>query len=358
MRCETVTQVDPEQIVFSKVYGDAVASLDLDRLDVAVAYMTRSGLPILKDTIGRDVTFSRWVIGVDDLVTEPKALKTILDLDGSEVKVASSGSPYRFHPKIYLMWSSTRPELCVSYVGSANFTRGGLVNNTEAGVVLISENIEDAELLKSQWQSFWDMGLLLDQDSLDRYKAKYKLARKARSKLDASIEKDILGGEAIIEVIIDDAVLLFDGQPNTANVAWLECASPSAGGRDLEFPAAVMPFFRLTGERAERRFRTLNGHVFDLVFTMRQDNQMWRLLFSSESIMSAIGRQNLRPLEGGGNRSDLAVVFVRSNVVGVDFDVEMVVIGSREHANLITQSQDSGILQRTRGAGGRNFGYF
>ena len=98
-----------------------------------------------------------------------------------------------------------------------------------------------------------------------------------------------------------------------------------------------------------------NGQSFPLKFTMRHDNQMWRLLFSRESIHAAIGRESLRPV-AGENRSDLAISFERRD--DGDYNVQMHVIGSPEHARLIQESRAVGGLSRTRDPGGRYFGLY
>src|SRR3546814_6652717 len=92
------------------------------------------------------------------------------------------------------------------------------------------------------------------------------------------------------------SVPLFNGDPAQATVAWTEGASPSAGGRDLEFPRAMMPFFGLTRSPSTKRFRMSNGQIFHLTFTMRADNQMWRLMFSRDAIFAGIGRESLRQI--------------------------------------------------------------
>ena len=97
--------------------------------------------------------------------------------------------------------------------------------------------------------------------------------------------------------------------------------------------------------------------VFPLTFTMRADNQMWRLMFSRDAIFAGIGRESLRPVAGKTNRSDLAIVF--SHATGArDFDVDLVVIGSPQYAALMARTQAVGVLERTRDPGGRYFGYY
>jgi len=357
MKFELVTQMGDHDAVFERVFGNAANSGDLDRLDVAVAYATGTGIPKLMGPIDREVPVSRWVIGIDDAVSQPSAIEQIRSIPGSEVRLASRAPHCRFHPKIYQLWSSTKPHLCVSYVGSGNFTSNGLLRNVEAGVVLSAESHQEADALRSQWRSFWDIGHALTQAGLDLYKNAYNTARTARAASDKKVKDEVLDKDTISNILDITGETNFDGTPQSATIAWLECGSASAGGRDLEFPAPVVPYFRLHGERIEKELRTPNGSVFTSTFTMRQDNGMWRVLLSSDAINSAIGRPNLRPV-AGGNRSDLAIIFRRSTDAAADFDIEFVTIASQEYENLVTETRKKGTLERTRGPRGRNFGYY
>lgn len=358
MRTVLITQLSADEPVFEEVFGEATNIANLDRLDVAVAYATTSGIPFLMDTIRRNMPVSRWVIGIDDAVSQPAAIEQIYNMPGAEIRLASKGPRHRFHPKIYQLWSSTDPEICVSYVGSGNFTANGLQQNAEAGVVLISESAEETAIIREQWQSFWELGHPLTPLSLERYREAYNAVRAARAAADRAVREEVLDDVAITHILDVAPGLAFDGTPQSATLAWLECGTASAGGRDLEFPAPMVPYFRLQGDRAVNALRMLPGNnVFNLVFTMRQDNGMWRVLLNSDAIEAATGRTNLRPI-AGGNRSDLAIVFRRTNDAEADFDVQFVEIGSAQYDELVQDTQTHGVMDRTRGARGRNFGYF
>lgn len=144
--------------------------------------------------------------------------------------------------------------------------------------------------------------------------------------------------------------------PKAHRVAWLEVGSASAGGRDLEFPKAMMPYFALTGSKEARKFITVDGQKHALEFTKRVQNDMWRLMFSSASIQSAINRTTMRPTSGA-NRSDLAVVF-RRRLGTNEFDLQLLEISSPAFKNLVAQSKAiHGEFVTTTAPGGRRYGY-
>ena len=346
-----VAQGEPNGSTLAGAIKAALTGKNLDRLDVAVAYATRSGLTALRNAADGFPEVSRWVVGLDDAITQPEALDDLLILPGAAVRLASlSAQGRRFHPKIYCFWSNLDAGACVCVIGSANMTLHGLNRNSETAVILVAENADDANTLKSGWNSMWTLGEDATVESVEVYREFHAKARKAKRRMEKI-------GAVLIQPEAEEPISLFDGNPATATVAWTEGASPSAGGRDLEFPRKLIPFFNLGGSPSTKMIRMPNGHVFPLTFTMRDDNQMWRLMFSRDSISAAVGRESLRPVDGGSNRSDLAIVFSRAKAPA-DYDVRMVLIGSDEHQKLIDQSKEVKGLDRTRDPGGRCFGFF
>jgi hypothetical protein len=294
------------------------------------------------------------VVGLDDAITQPAAIDTLASLANAQVRLASLASQgRRFHPKLYCLWSSTNPAICLAVIGSANMTLHGLNRNGEVGAILMAESAAEANMLKSAWEQMNALGRDLQDCDLAAYRAAHQKARKARRRI---VDAGIVPADPEAEEELG-AVPIFNGEPSQATVAWTEGASPSAGGRDLEFPRAMMPFFKLARSPITKRFRMANGQVFPLTFTMRTDNQMWRLLFSRDAIFAGVGRESLRPVAGNTNRSDLAIVFSRATA-GADFDINLVVIGSPQHASLLARSQAVGVLSRTRNPGARYFGYY
>lgn len=333
--------------------ADAAAAGDFDRLDVAVAYATKQGLLTLKGALGGFPDKSRWVVGLDDAITQPEALTYLTNLPGARLRLAQLAPDRRFHPKLYCLRNSANDAIAVSAIGSGNMTLRGLRRNGEAAVLLTAESTVDASALKAQWKTLWSLGDDATQPVIQAYADAYQKAKKQRAKVvDLGVAPPEPEPDAPVPV-----VAIFDGNPASATIAWTEGGSPSAGGRDLEFPRAMMPFFRLNASPVHKRFRMANGQVFLLTFTMRADNQMWRLMFSRDAIFAGIGRENLRPVAGTSNRSDLAVVFERSGS-GADYDVRLLPIGSAPYNALVARSHAIGVVDRTRNPGGRNFGYY
>lgn len=348
MKTVLIAQGPKGNVSLEDALSKAAGSTKFDQLEVAVAYATLQGIKTLTKLLSRLPAESWWIIGLDDAISQPEAIEHLMALPGTHVRLAALAPQRRFHPKLYCLSSSAHPDRGVSAVGSSNMTLNGLRKNGEAAVILTAESAAETQTLREQWSSLWALGTNATQAAVDDYKVRYKAARKARKIVESL-------GAAPPEPEPDAPVSMYDGTPASASVAWTEGASPSAGGRDLEFPRLMMPFFALGASPTTRRFHMPNGQSFPLKFTMRHDNQMWRLLFSRESIHAAIGRESLRPV-AGGNRSDLAISFERRD--DGDYNVQMHVIGSPEHARLIQESRAVGGLSRTRDPGGRYFGLY
>ena len=209
----------------------------------------------------------------------------------------------RFHPKLYCLWSSSRKHKGVTIIGSGNMTLNGMLHNGETAVLLESESPEETKALRGQWKAMWRLGARATQGAIDSYRVGYVQARKRRRELvDLELSPPEPEPDAAVEIRAG-AVSGF----SDANLVWLDAGTASAGGRDLELPRQMVPFFALKKSPSPRSFEMRDGRRFTLTLTERTDNDMWRLMFSSASIRSAIGRESLRP-ESGETRSDLAVV--------------------------------------------------
>ena len=353
MKMKLVSQAGNEHSSIENKIQSACKGLNLDRLDVAVAYATMPGLKLLELALGGLPSKSRWVIGLDDAITQPEAIEYLMQLRGSKVRVGKMSAATRFHPKLYCLWSSSFDDQCISVVGSGNLTLNGLRTNGETAAILIAESKSEAMQLKKQWKNMWQLGEELDLEQLQSYRELYMQAKKLRKKL---IKLGVVPPDQSLDDKIEEKPS-YNGNPESAHIAWLEAGTASAGGRDLEFPKKMMPFFELSRKKETRKFLMATGAEHELTFTERMDNQMWRLLFSSASIRAAIGRDTMRP-ESGVNRSDLAVVFRKING-SKNFQVEMLKADSSAFIDLVQKSKSiNASFVTTKRPGGRKFGFY
>ena len=335
---------------------ETLIGIKIDRLDVAVAYATVPGIIALEKAVTAFPGASRWVVGLDDAITQPEAIVRLMEMPGATVRLATlAAQGRRFHPKVYCLWSSVVPERCVLSVGSGNMTLNGLRKNGEVAAILSASSAKESDELKAIWAEMWELGTPATQGELDEYRGRYQLARKARKAVTAAgaappdPEPD--------ELVIDDVAL--NGEPTTATFSWLDAGSATAQGREVELPRAMVPYFGVgpqTASPVQLRLRQANGRVDLLPLTMREDNSMWRIAFTSAAINAGTGRNTLRPV-AGGNRSDLAVAFARTGKHR--FDLEFVPLGSARYQSLVAKATAAGAYHRTRKTSdGRSFGFF
>ena len=101
-----------------------------DQVDLAVSFTRSTGVQLLKDPIEERLAQGgklRILTSTYQHLTEPQALRSLMSLGpGLDCRVQQGADA--FHPKFWLFRSDARTE---AWVGSSNFTRGGLSTNVE-----------------------------------------------------------------------------------------------------------------------------------------------------------------------------------------------------------------------------------
>lgn len=336
----------------------AVSNTTFDRIDVAVAYATVSGIETLRKALGSFPVTSRWIVGLDDAISQPGALEYIKTLPGSTLKIAAlSSTGRRFHPKLYRLWSSQDSSKGVIVIGSGNMTRNGLINNGEAAILLVAESNADVGEHATSWDELWAIGKVATDKDIADYRAKYKEAKKLRKTLvDLGVSPpdppspkpgQDLGKNPVWEV-----------HPKSANGVWIDIGSAMGKGREVELPRVLMPYLGIqdgTPSPQSRQFLLSNGKTKSLSFILREDNQMWRISFSKD----VPGSDNLREVVGGKlQRSTKAVSFIRKTPaakIAISFDD----VGGQDYQKWQEASENANASGRTRaGPSGRNYGFF
>lgn len=336
----------------------AVSNTAFDRVDVAVAYATVSGIETLRKAIGSFPVSSRWIVGLDDAISQPGALEYIKTLPGSILKIAAlSSTGRRFHPKLYRLWSSQHNSKGLVVIGSGNMTRNGLINNGEAAILLFAESAADVSKHAASWDELWAIGKIATDKDIADYRAKYNAAKKVRKTLvDLGVSPpdppalkpgQDLGKDPVWEV-----------HPVSANGVWIDIGSAMGKGREVELPRVLMPYFGIqdgTPSPQARQFLLSNGKTKSLSFILRENNQMWRISFSKD----VPGSDNLREYVGGKlQRSTKAVSFIRTSPgskISISFDD----VGGQDYQKWQDSSENANASGRTRaGPSGRNYGFF
>ena len=330
-----------------------------DRLDVAVAYATLDGVKALYEALNGIPVQTRWVVGLDDAVTQPGAIERIKAFDGSRLKVISFASQNRrFHPKFYRLWSSTDAALSYLVVGSGNLTSYGLKRNGEAFSILEAES--DLDVIEHD--AAWDMLEAASIEPTDAiiadYKTKYAKAKDARKQIaDAGAAPSEPAPAQPGAPLFQHPALEVD--LTVTAWAWLDIGSATAQGREIELPRDMTPYFGIsptTGATRTCEFTLPNNAKMQIVLTYREDNAMWRIPMPAAAIQSLVGRPTFRPAVGG-NRSPEAITFKR--IGKRQFKVQAVPINGPEYLQLQNASLAvNGLARTSTSENGRNYGFF
>ena len=283
-----------------------------NEVSVAVAYSSVAGARCFYDAVHahrEDVRF-RWLVGLDDFITQPGVIDFCLNLPNSVTKVYSSpGNHTRFHPKIYL-FDDKRNKRAVSIIGSANLTYAALNTNCEAVSVLSSESTNETERLREFFDCAWSLGTDPDEQLMAKYRATFEKLKTQRSFV-LQAETLRVPPKKRGEVLVTDGAQV---DPSTASICWIEVGKNTALGRELEFKAEQALFFGLDQQGQPPQYREFvvsDGRTVPMRLKF-QGNSMWRLQLSRDVPEVATG---LRPaLNGRLGRSPFVAVFERTSV--------------------------------------------
>ncbi|MBL8080468.1 MAG: phospholipase D family protein [Anaerolineales bacterium] len=315
-------------------------------VQVAMAYASIAGVRTFLDVFANNkIEKSQWLIGLDDAITQPGAIKLLLGLENSEVRIVKlfeDGA--RFHPKVARFRSLNRMVGELLVMGSANLTNRALAGNSEAVVFIESKNPEEKNMFSKIWADLWLQGHTPKRHELSEYERVFKLASNSRKVLRKKIQDKPLKQNRPIKILENDNAEL---DPSHARVCWIECGNVTAMGRELEFKAEQGLFFGLEptgGHERIFRFRVSNGLTINLKMKYQQ-NHMWRLQMNNN--VPEVQR-GLRPIASNGalGRSDEVAIFTRTKEAD-RFALSFVKLNSREFAKIKKASLQSGTVGQT-----------
>lgn len=283
---------------------------NFDSLRVAVAYATVSGVRSLLSAFdGQSLQKSRWVIGLDDAVTQPGAIEFLRTLKNGEVRLASfEAVGRRFHPKLYAFSKIDDANAVTVMIGSANLTASAFLGNSEAVAFLNSKGGQTTADFETIWNQLWMQGRAITDLDFQSYAEKYERTSRLKEKYKKLVTKTPPKG-ASQEVLASDEAEI---DPSIARICWIECGNVTAMGRELELKAEQGIFFGLSpagGKSKNIDVEVSDGSIIALRMKY-QGNHMWRLQMNNQVPEVKAG---LRPIKSDGklDRSPYVAVFDR-----------------------------------------------
>jgi len=343
MKCSLVNQISGQhEGAMANSIKTAISTVKADEVFVVSAYVTTYGLLDFLDLLGgHAITKFRFLIGLDDLVSQPYAISYASDYKNSTVKIASSSKhKARFHPKLFVFRNSVSEKICC-ISGSMNLTRSALKKNTENAVIMSATNKGDEGSIAAHFQQLWHSGTFITPEILSAYKAKFEDNRKKTLKKTAAS-----GFEEEFDVVSDpDSAVI---PPESATTCWIECGKLTLMGRELELKRIMERFFELDAEKQDSQTLILidkGGQRHETRFNFRHHNSMWRVLFPIS--IDEVGK-GLRPTDQSGKqeRSPYVAVFQRTQHT-LEFKVTFILDDSKQYLKLKELSQVTGAIGRT-----------
>jgi HKD family nuclease len=148
---------------------------------ICIAFLKLSGLNYLVDKLVKHIDKTKFYVGKDFYLTEPKALYKLFNLGFKVFLTNQKGITY--HPKIYYF---KQEKNVVTFVGSANLTSGGLITNIETSLKLSFQSATSIDnQFKQLFSEFESKSTLINSKSIiTDYEKRYSLYRDKHTKAD------------------------------------------------------------------------------------------------------------------------------------------------------------------------------
>lgn len=285
---------------------------DTRRLSMAVAFAKESALQVVDlERWSRRDRELRLLAGIDFTLTELSLLRRLEPLPGATCRIFVSSEAACFHPKLYVLDKADRR---VVYVGSSNFTQGGLAGNIEANVrleapVSAPEIEKPARLFERLFNSEFSAELSPEFEA--RYREMQEARRQALARAPSKMTLDLLHAA--------ENLLLGAYRTRTANRRFLLVVNPTnyaicmrtlTWGRqhrhEIEaYHASDVFFFHVTGGRGIAAMGMFHGDPYydetSLWPASRRGVFPWRIRFKPfGDLKTGINtRATLEPLRPG-----------------------------------------------------------
>src|SRR2546428_9020949 len=108
---------------------EEITSNEHTRISACAAYASYRGVVLVRTALSAaGKPEFRWLLGLDDCITDPQAIKVAAGTHNAETRIVPVVSGRRFHAKAYLLDNSSK-ESASLIIGSANLTQAALTKN-------------------------------------------------------------------------------------------------------------------------------------------------------------------------------------------------------------------------------------
>lgn len=232
-------------------FAIAGANRTFTRLRVASAFATESGVEQIEklvDTATFRMAEKQWLIGLENGLTQPAALRRLLELPNSKVclvqiheilKSPGLAASTFFHTKLY-EFAAPAAGMTTIITGSANLTEGGLRRNVEQFAIWdgpLSQEVPTA--LNAWWSKYWKQEWLANSALIDEYAARRPTIQQQSGAQRPTSKGPIPTSGPIIEVEPPASDL------RNASELWIEAVRQLEGGahNQLELMLNAHTFF-------------------------------------------------------------------------------------------------------------------
>jgi HKD family nuclease len=213
--------VDNSSHIMATVLSNAIK--EAQDIRIAVAFASQRGLSMIWEPLEQAMSagaYIEFIVGLDNRVTEPTALKSLYDLNRANTRVSfycytKEKKLGIYHTKLYLLRVG---DDTTSIIGSSNLTEGGLRKNVEINVAIrgniqeevISDSYAAYNLLKFDGRKF---------EPDEAYLASYQETRKwERSK----VSQDVVLKQMVAQLDEKEKSLRRPKPTRRDVVGWLE----------------------------------------------------------------------------------------------------------------------------------------
>jgi HKD family nuclease len=321
-----------------------IATYGYKRISVCTAYASYSGVLLVRTLFGAKHGISyRWLIGLDDGFSDPKAIKVAFEMCKAETRVAHlEPEKRRFHPKVYYLDSGNEFKATL-VIGSCNLTEAALGKNCEVYSIHRVETPEEVADSEQYWQCLWMMGEPVTDTLLSKYSKTHRrhkrsnpfyveeTANRRRSSRIAKAVKESIGNSAC---------------------AWIALGNNTGGGGQLDIVKNLAPFLGLPENPCDnaKRLLPLSSPLGKKKFQLTFTKGMWRFMNLQQGF-----KERLRP--NLGKASPYMLVITRKSDAG-ELEISIRRLSDRNAKSLMRQSEELGFLGRSlTHARGRNYGW-